>query len=65
VIGVDTGLTHLAAALGVPVVGLFGATDPRSTGVRAPGTAVNLGGVGRFPATDEVVDALHGIELPA
>lgn len=65
VAGVDTGLTHLAAALGIPVVGIFGATDPRSTGVRASGHAVNLGGIGRFPACGEVVDALRGFGVLA
>jgi heptosyltransferase-1 len=34
VIGVDSGLTHLAAVLGVPTVGLFGPTDAQRTGVR-------------------------------
>ena len=31
-IGPDTGPVHLAAALGVPTVGLFGPTDPRRNG---------------------------------
>ncbi len=30
----DTGLMHLAAALGVPVIGIFGPTDPKRTGPR-------------------------------
>ncbi len=37
VVGVDSGLTHLAAALGVPTVGLYGSTDAVLTGCR--GTA--------------------------
>jgi len=32
VVGGDTGPVHLAAALGVPVVGLYGPTDPAQTG---------------------------------
>ncbi len=31
VVSVDTGLGHLATALGIPLVGLFGATDPSLT----------------------------------
>jgi ADP-heptose:LPS heptosyltransferase len=32
VVGSDTGPLHLAVALGVPVVGLYGPDDPRFTG---------------------------------
>jgi heptosyltransferase-1 len=41
VVAVDTGLAHLAGALGVPVVTLYGATDARLTGVRGQ-HALNL-----------------------
>lgn len=41
VIGVDSGLTHLAAVLGRPVVGLYGATSAVRTGARGP-WATNL-----------------------
>lgn len=33
VVSLDTGLGHLAGALGVPVVGVFGATDSAKTGI--------------------------------
>jgi heptosyltransferase-2 len=32
----DTGVGHLAAALGTPVTALFGPTDPRLTAPRGP-----------------------------
>jgi heptosyltransferase-1 len=58
VVGVDTGLTHLAAALKVPVVGIYGATDPRATGVHAGDWAVNLGVPDAFPTVQAVLEAL-------
>lgn len=61
VVGVDTGLTHLTAAFGIPVIGIYGATDPQATGVRTAGPAANLGAIGRFPSVDEVMDALRGL----
>lgn len=36
VVGVDSGLGHLAAAIGVPTVGLYGPTNPRLTGLYGP-----------------------------
>ena len=63
VIGVDTGLTHLAAALGRPVVALYCGTQPGLTGVYAgPGARVrNLGGPGLVPDVAEVLAALHEV----
>ena len=50
-IGVDTGLVHLAAALGTPTLALFVATDPLRCGVGPAGAhARDLGGVGRVPS---------------
>jgi lipopolysaccharide heptosyltransferase II len=39
-VGGDTGVGHLAAALGTPVVTLFGPTDPALTAPRGPGCVV-------------------------
>lgn len=63
VVGTDTGLTHLAAALGVPTIGLYCATDPAATGLYASARAVNLGGIGAVPGVAAVVAATSG--LPA
>jgi glycosyl transferase family 9 (putative heptosyltransferase) len=40
-IGGDTGVTHLAAALGTPVVALFGPTDPALTAPRGAATIIH------------------------
>lgn len=57
VIGVDTGLVHLAAALGRPTLALFSASDPALTGVLAETPAINLGARGNPPGVDEVLMA--------
>jgi lipopolysaccharide heptosyltransferase I len=40
VVAADSGPLHLAAALGVPVVGLYGPTDPARNGPFAPGAVI-------------------------
>jgi heptosyltransferase I len=65
VIGVDTGLVHLAVAAGAPALALFGPTNPALTGVlgeRAP--AMNLGGNGIMPDVDQVLVAAHTLLAP-
>lgn len=56
VIGVDTGLVHLAAALGTPTIALFTRTDPVRAGVAVAGPhAVDLGAIGIVPTADAVL----------
>jgi len=59
VVGVDTGLTHLAAALGVPTVGVYCGTDPAATGIYGCVRTLNLGGVGRAPTSAQVITAVE------
>ncbi len=59
VVGVDTGLTHLAVALGRPTIGLYCATDPAATGLYGSSRAVNLGAVGLTPSPGDVAAAIH------
>jgi len=59
VVGTDTGLTHLAGALGVPTVGIYCATDPAATGLYACAQAANLGGIGKPPSPMTVINAVR------
>lgn len=59
VIGVDTGLAHLAVALDVPTVGIYTATDPALTGLYAGTNIANLGGINRAPDVAVVLGALQ------
>jgi heptosyltransferase-1 len=63
VVGVDTGLVHLAAALERPVVAIYTGSDPALTGVypRDPARAVNLGGEGQIPGAETALAALMSL----
>lgn len=63
VVGVDTGLAHLAAALKIATVGIYCATDPAATGLYGCARAVNLGGAGASPSVREVLAALEQFGL--
>jgi heptosyltransferase-1 len=58
VVGVDTGLLHLAAALGVPLVAIFSASEPGLTGPMGPGRIDVLGRKGTAPSVGEVAEAV-------
>ncbi|MES1981369.1 MAG: lipopolysaccharide heptosyltransferase I [Pseudomonadota bacterium] len=59
VIGVDTGLSHLAAALGVPTIGIYTATDPGLTGLYTGKNTLNMGTAGAPPAVGAVIAAVR------
>lgn len=59
VIGVDTGLSHLAVALDVPTIGLYGTTYPELTGLDCRPQSCSLGNALGFPGVEEVMTVLH------
>jgi heptosyltransferase I len=62
VVGIDTGLTHLAAALGTPTIALFTETDAALAGVAiCEGDTRDLGGNGVVPQVAEVIDTLGDV----
>src|SRR5581483_1988589 len=56
VVGVDTGLLHLAAALGVPLVAIFAGSKPGLTGPVGNGPIAILGADGAPPSVDAVAE---------
>ncbi|NVO12772.1 MAG: lipopolysaccharide heptosyltransferase I [Rhodoplanes sp.] len=58
VVGVDTGLLHLAAALGVPLVSIFVGSEPSLTGPIGSGPIETLGGDGEPCRLDAVAAAV-------
>lgn len=60
-IGVDTGLSHLAAALNIPTIAIYTDTNPALTGVMAGARAkaINLGGIAQTPSVDDALQALY------
>jgi heptosyltransferase-1 len=61
VVGVDTGLLHLAAALGVPLLAIFVGSEPGLTGPVGPGAIAVIGGKHQQPSIAEVTGALESL----
>ncbi len=59
VVGVDTGLLHLAAALGVPLAAIFAGSKPGLTGPVGRGPITVLGAEGAPPSVDDVTKAVE------
>ncbi|RZL04464.1 MAG: lipopolysaccharide heptosyltransferase I [Rubrivivax sp.] len=58
VVGLDTGLTHLAAASGRTTIGIYCDHEPGLAGVTGPGRVQSLGGKGQIPSLQAVLDAV-------
>lgn len=61
VIGLDTGMSHLAAAHGRPTVGIYCDHDPGLAGLVGSGSVVSLGGKGQIPSLTDVQSALNAV----
>lgn len=65
VIGLDTGLTHLAAAVGRPTVGIYCDYDPALVGLVGDASAANrvvsVGSATQGPQAVEVIEALQRV----
>ena len=59
IIGVDTGLLHLANAVNRPLVGIYTDSDPNKTGVQTSAWASNHGNIGSPPSVEEIYQAIQ------
>ena len=56
VVGADTGIAHMGAALGRPTVGIYVQSNPERTPIVGDAEHVSLGGFGRDTQESEVLD---------
>jgi heptosyltransferase-1 len=59
-VGLDSGLTHLSAALGRPTIGIYKASTPVRTPLVSSGFTASLGDRGKSPTRETVLSALIG-----
>lgn len=55
IVGLDTGFTHLGAALGRSTVGIYCDHEPGLAGITGPGPVASIGGKGQVPSLDSVL----------
>jgi heptosyltransferase-1 len=65
VVGLDTGLSHLAAALGRPTVAIYCDYDPGLVGLVGDAPVASLGGVGRQTSAQHAIDAIERVVMVA
>ncbi|HEU0200872.1 MAG TPA: lipopolysaccharide heptosyltransferase I [Burkholderiaceae bacterium] len=61
VVGLDTGLSHLAAAVAAPTVGVFCDYDPALVGITGPAPCISLGSASGGPPAAEVIAAAEHV----
>ena len=59
VVGLDTGFSHLAAALGRPTLGIYCDHEPGLAGITGPGRVASIGGKGQVPSRADVLALLE------
>jgi heptosyltransferase I len=59
IVGLDTGFSHLGAALGRPTIGIYCDHDPGLAGITGPGPVASIGGKGQLPKLADVVALLE------
>jgi heptosyltransferase I len=64
VVGVDTGLAHLAVAFNRPTVGIYVSTEPALTGLHGGVSAINLGGGSPRQPANPSIDGVFAALLP-
>lgn len=57
-VGLDSGLTHLSAAVGTDTIGIYKASTPARTPLVGRGFVASLGDKGRPPSRDQVITAI-------
>jgi heptosyltransferase-1 len=65
VVGVDTGLSHLAAALGRPTVAIYCDYDPGLVGLVGDGPVASLGGAAVSTPATQVIEAIERVTAGA
>jgi len=58
-VGLDSGLTHLSAALGRPTIGIYKASTPVRTPLTGAAFTASLGDRGKSPSREAVLSALN------
>lgn len=62
VVGLDTGFTHLGAALGRPTVGIYCDHEPGLAGISGSGPVASVGGKGTVPSLRAVMRVLEDVQ---